>query len=158
SKFAKDKRWGNFWSVGGSWIISREDFFQYDFVNDLKFRASYGEVGNDSGASSHAYQSLYSINQNDNIAALYISQLGARDLIWETSTQFGAGFEGRLFDKANFTVEYFDKRSKNLLFDVRLPVSSGATSTSSAKTTLTKNLGTISNTGIELGFDVDIIR
>src|SRR5699024_9855706 len=69
-----------------------------------------------------------------------------------------AGFEGRLFDKANFTVEYFDKRSKNLLFDVRLPVSSGATSTSSAKTTLTKNLGTISNTGIELGFDVDIIR
>src|SRR5699024_10751552 len=106
----------------------------------------------------HAYQSLYSINQNDNIAALYISQLGARDLIWETSTQFGAGFEGRLFDKANFTVEYFDKRSKNLLFDVRLPVSSGATSTSSAKTTLTKNLGTISNTGIELGFDVDIIR
>lgn len=158
SKFSKKKRWGNFWSVGGSWILTREDFFQYDFVDDLKFRASYGEVGNDSGAASYAYQSLYSIRQNDNIAALYLSQLGAVDLIWETSTQFGTGLEGRLFDRANFTVEFFDKRSKNLLFDIRLPVSSGATSTSSAKTTLTKNLGTISNTGFELGFDVDVLK
>lgn len=74
SKFSKDKRWGNFWSVGGNWIINKEDFFRVDFVNSLKLRASYGEVGNDTGAGRYAYQSLYSIDQNANLAAVYINQ------------------------------------------------------------------------------------
>lgn len=158
SKFANDKRWGNFWSIGGNWIITKEEFFDYNFVNTLKLRASYGEVGNDTGAGRHAYQSLYTIDQNANLAALYINQAGATDLIWETSSQFGAGVEGRLFNRANFTLEYFDKRSQNLLFDVNLPLSSGATSTGSAEATITKNIGVISNKGIEFGFDVDVIN
>lgn len=158
SKFSKDNRWGNFWSVGGSWIISKEDFFNVDFLDNLKFRASYGEVGSDQGASSYAYHSLYDIDQNANLAALYKSQNGADDLKWETSSSIGASLEGRAFNRVNFNIEYFDKRSKNLLFDINLPLSSGSTSTGSAKSTLTQNLGTISNSGLELTFDVDLIN
>lgn len=158
SKFSKDKRWGNFWSIGGSWIISKEDFFNLDFVDNLKLRASYGEVGSDQGAGIYAYHSLYTISQNANLAALYKTQNGATDLMWETSSSIGTSLEGRLFNRMNFNIEYFDKRSKNLLFDINLPLSSGSTSTGSATSTITKNIGTISNSGLELTFDVDIVR
>src|SRR5699024_2944060 len=158
SKFSKDSRWGNFWSIGGSWIISKEDFFDLDFVNDLKFRASYGEVGSDQGVGRYAYHALYNIAQNANLAALYKSQNEANDLMWETSASIGASLEGRLFDRLNFNIEYFDKRSQNLLFDLNQPLSSGATPTGSPVSTITKNIGTISNNGLELTLDVDIIR
>lgn len=158
SKFSKDRRWGNFWSIGGSWIISKEDFFNLDFVDNLKFRASYGEVGNDQGASRYAYHALYTIAQNANIAALYKSQNAANDLIWETSSSIGTALEGRIFNRLNFNIEYFDKRSQNLHFDVNLPLSSGSTSTGSAVSSITKNIGTISNSGLELTFDVDVLR
>ncbi|KKX50661.1 TonB-dependent receptor [Sphingobacterium sp. IITKGP-BTPF85] len=54
SRFSADNRWGNFWSLGGSWIVSKEDFFKnaLNTVNDLKVRASYGEVGNDESAKN----------------------------------------------------------------------------------------------------------
>lgn len=158
SKFAKDQRWGNFWSIGGSWIISKEEFFNLDFVDDLKLRASYGEVGSDQGAGRYAYHALYNIAQNSNMAALYKSQNAANDLKWETSSSIGAALEGRLFNRLNFNIEYFDKRSQNLQFDLNLPLSSGATSTGSAVSTITKNIGAISNSGLELTMDVDIIR
>lgn len=158
SKFKSGNRWGNFWSIGGSWIISKEDFIDYHWLNNLKLRASYGEVGNDTGASRYAYQALYYIDQNANMAALYKNQNSAEDLIWETSAQFDVGLEGRLFNRLNFTLDYFDKRSKNLLFDIDLPLSAGATHTGSASASQTKNLGTISNTGIEVAFDLDIIQ
>lgn len=62
------------------------------------------------------------------------------------------------FDRANLSVEYFDKRSRDLLFDVYLPLSAGATSTSDAEATITKNLGSVSNRGFEFIFDVDVIK
>lgn len=158
SKFSKQKRWGNFWSVGGSWIISKEDFFNVESLDDLKLRASYGQVGSDMGAGNYAYHALYTIAQNANLAALYKEQNGAEDLMWETSSSIGAALEGRAFDRMNFIIEYFDKRSDNLLFDINLPLSSGSTSTGSATSTITKNIGTISNSGLELTLDVDIIR
>lgn len=158
SKFSKNKRWGNFWSIGGSWIISKEDFFNLDFVDNLKLRASYGEVGSDMGAGRYAYHALYDISQNANLAALFKSQNAAEDLKWETSSSIGASLEGRLFNRMNFNIEYFDKRSQNLLFDINQPLSSGATETGSAVSTITQNIGTISNNGLELSLDVDIIN
>lgn len=158
SRFSKNKRWGNFWSIGGSWIISKEDFFNLGFVDDLKLRASYGEVGSDQGAGRYAYHALYTISQNANLAALYLTQNAANDLMWETSSSVGVALEGRVFNRMNFNIEYFDKRSQNLLFDLNLPLSSGATSTGSAVSTITQNMGTISNNGLELTLDVDIIR
>ena len=159
SRFAKDARWGNFWSIGGNWVISNESFMkQYDWVNYLKLRADYGEVGNDAGSGYYGYMALYELDQNANKGALYNVQLPNYDLKWETGQSWGVGLDGRLFNKLNFSVEYFDKRNKDLLFDVYNPLSAGATSSSDAESVITKNLGTISNKGVEISADMDVFK
>lgn len=158
SKFNKDNRWGNFWSVGGSWIVSNEDFFNVDEIDYLKLRASYGEVGNDMGAGLYAYQSLYTIDKNGGAAALYKSQNGNDDLKWETSSSSNFGIDTRLFNRVNLSVEYFDKRSQNLLLDLNLPLSNGSTDPTSAASQILSNVGSISNRGIEVVVDVDVIK
>ena len=159
SRFQKDARWGNFWSIGGNWVISNEKFMKkYDWVNYLKLRADYGEVGNDAGSGYYGYMALYNSNQNANKGAYWIGQLPNDDLKWETGQSWGVGLDGRLFNRLNFSIEYFDKRNKDLLFSVYNPLSAGATSTSEAESTITKNLGTISNRGVEFSFDVDVFK
>jgi hypothetical protein len=127
-------------------------------VNFLKLRSSYGEVGSDEGIPYYAHLPLYSMAQNSSAAALYKSQNANPDLQWEKSASVGAAIEGRLFDRANFTIEYFDKQSRNLIFDVNQPLSAGATATGNAVSVITKNIGSVSNKGWELTFDVDVIR
>ncbi|WP_367330119.1 SusC/RagA family TonB-linked outer membrane protein [Sphingobacterium multivorum] len=160
SRFSPDNRWGNFWSLGGSWSVSKEDFFKdmLNTVNELKVRASYGEVGNDESANKYSYLSLYELSQNANAGAVFKSQNPSPDLIWETSSSFSAAIEARLFKRANLSFEYFNKQSQNLIFDVNLPLSAGATSSSSAVSTVTKNIGSMSNRGFELTFDVDVLK
>lgn len=159
SRFHKDSRWGTFWSLGANWIISNEEFMkEYKFVNYLKLRADYGEVGNDAGAGYYAYQALYTMEQNANQGALYLTQFPNKYLKWETGQSWGIGVEARLFNRWNLSMEYFDKRNKDLLFDVYLPLSSGATTSSSAESVVTKNLGTIVNRGFEVSTDVDVYK
>lgn len=159
SRFAKEARWGNFWSIGANWIISNENFMKdYKWINYLKLRADYGEVGNDMSAGYYASQALYAVNQNANIGALYLTQFPSTSLKWETNQSWGVAIEGRLWNRLNFTLEYFDKRNKDQIFKVNLPLSSGATSSSSAESVVQKNLGTMSNRGAELSFDVDVFK
>ena len=159
SRFHPDHRWGNFWSVGGSWMISRENFMKdVRWINDLKLRAAYGEVGNDAGVGYYGYMSLYSADSNGNLGAYYKSQNEATNIKWETTATFDVALEGRLWNRVNFSFDYFDKRSRDLLFSVYLPNSAGATSTSTASSTITKNIGTVSNRGLEVAIDVDVIN
>ena len=159
SRFAKESRWGNFGSIGASWVVTKEDFMKpISWVNNLKLRADYGLIGNDAGASYYSYMALYASNQNHNKGAYYLSQLANTKLKWETGASFGIGVDARLFNRWNISAEYFDKRNKDLLFDVYLPLSAGATSSSSAEATITENMGTISNRGFEINTDVDIFK
>ena len=159
SRFQKDARWGNFWSIGANWVISNEAFMKkVDWVNYLKLRADYGEVGNDAGSGRYGYMALYNTTQNAKLGALWIDQLQNFDLKWETGQSWGIGLDGRLFNKLNFSIEYFDKRNKDLLFKVYNPLSAGATSTSDAESTITQNLGTISNKGVEISADIDVFK
>jgi len=159
SRFAPQSRWGNFWSIGANWLITKEDFMRSaPWVNSLKLRADYGEVGNDSGAGYYGYMALYTSSKVNNLGAYYLGQNSNYDLKWETGQSWGIGIESRLFDRWNLNVDYFNKRNKDLLFDVYLPLSAGATSASAAEATVTKNLGVISNKGIEIETDVDIFR
>lgn len=159
SRFHKDSRWGTFWSIGANWIISNEQFMKdYKWIDYLKLRADYGEVGNDAGAGYYAYQALYAVEQNANKGALYLTQFPNKDLKWETGQSWGIAVEGRLFNRWNINLEYFDKRNKDLLFDVYLPLSAGGTANSSAESVVTKNLGTISNRGFEISTDVDVYK
>ena len=159
SRFATKARWGNFWSIGANWMISREDFMQsVGWVNSLKLRADFGQVGNDAGSGLYGYQALYTSGQNANKGAYWISQLPNYDLKWETGQSWGVGIESRLFDRWNLNVEYFDRRNKDLLFDVILPITAGATSTSGTNPSITQNIGTMSNRGVEIETDFDIVR
>ena len=159
SRFATQARWGNFWSVGANWLISKEAFMQnVGWVNTLKLRADFGEVGNDAGTGYYGYQALYTSGQNANKGAYWLSQLSNYDLMWETAQSWGIGIESRLFNRLNFNIEYFDKRNKDLIFDVILPISAGPTSTSGTNPSITQNIGTMSNRGIEIETDIDIVR
>jgi TonB-linked SusC/RagA family outer membrane protein len=155
--------WGNFFSVGGSWTISKEKFFDKlaDKINFLKLRASYGEVGNDGGTGTPSFyisQALYELNQNANLGAVYRLQYPNDELVWEKAASVGAAVEGRIFNRANFTIEYFDKTSKNLIFNYNLPLSAGATSSTAGESVLVQNVGSVSNRGWEFSFDVDVVR
>ena len=157
SRFHKDNRWGNFWSVGGSWMISREKWMKdINWINDLKLRASYGEVGNDGSVGMYGYMALYGLYLNDGKPASYKDQIEAIDIVWESTNSFGVALEGRYFDRFNLSIEYYDKRSKDLLFDVSLPLSSG--SMDGYTPTVTKNLGSVSNRGWEFDFNIDLLR
>jgi TonB-linked SusC/RagA family outer membrane protein len=159
-RFDARKRWGNFYAVGAGWVISDENFMAglKDKINYLKLRADYGEVGNDRSVGYYASMALYAMTQNGGNPALYKSQLEALDIVWEAATTGGVGIDARLFNRIEFTAEYFDKRSRDLLFPVYLPLSAGSTTSSYAEATITMNVGTVSNHGWEIGISGDIIK
>lgn len=153
SKFYKDVRWGNFWSIGGAWLMHKEDFVRnIAFINFLKLRLSYGQVGNDSGINLYAWQALYSLGQNNGPEAGTLqSSLLSKNLVWESNSSFDFGLDFGLFNRVNGTIGFFNRQSSNLLFDVPLPLSSGLTS-------VDKNIGTMFNRGVELELSIDPIK
>jgi len=160
SKFAKKNRWGTFWSAGLSWVISKENFMrELTWVNFLKLRAAYGAVGNDAAAGEYAYWPLYGINTYWGSTALLKGGLVADDLKWESTKTFDIGLDGSLFDdRLSFSIGYFDKRNADLIFNVTKAASVGCPGTTASNPSVATNIGTMSNRGWELSFDVDIIR
>jgi len=160
SRFAKNNRWGNFFSFGVNWNIKKENFLQdVNWLDELRVRASYGETGNNMGVSLYAYQALYYIEKNAGSAAFMKQSLSAENIKWETCQNIDFGIEGRVFDRLNFNFVLFDKRNKDLLFAVPLPLSAGSFVWADAlNMSIYKNIGTISNRGIEVSLNADVIR
>lgn len=153
SRFSSDNRWGNFWSIGANWIVSSESFLKdWQWLDLLKIRASYGEVGNDASASLYAYKELYYLDPNADVPSYYLTQNAASDLKWETSKSFNVGLDFRFWGRWNLSLDYYDKRNGDLIFDVLQPSSFGG------DVTVAKNIGTIRNSGFELATDVDAYR
>ena len=145
SRFGANNRWANFWSVGASWRISDEPFMSsMGFFNNLRIRASYGTSGN-ADIGNFDSQELYSFG------AAYLnepgsspSQIGNPNLTWERSNNMNVGLDFAILNsRIGGTVEYYDRRSEDLLLSV--PVSS-----TSGFTTATQNLGKVKNSGIEV--------
>ncbi len=160
SRFASDHRWGGFWSVGGSWVITKEKFMnELTWVNYLKLRAAYGTVGNCVSASTFNYLNMYGLTKYNGTAAVLPTNLASDRLKWETTKSFDIALEGSVLDdRLNFTVGYFDKRSTDLIFSVTQPASAGGTSYSWSNPSITTNIGTMSNRGWEISLGVDILR
>lgn len=160
SRFAKDNRWGTFWSVGASWVISKEKFLHsQEWINYLKLRAAYGSVGNDASASYYSYMNLYNMFTYDKVGILRPYTLGSTDIKWEATKTLDVALEGSLFnDRFNFSIGYFDKRNSDLLFNITLPMSSGTMLNWGGAPSVLKNVGTMSNRGWEIALGVDIIR
>jgi len=150
SRFYEDSRWGNFFSVGGSWRVDREDFMRdYPFVNMLMLRASYGQVGNNRGIGYYPWQALYGLNNNANEPGFRQSSLPAYDLVWESNNTTNLAVEFGMFERLRGEIEFFHRISSNLLFDVPLPVSTGVLS-------VDRNIGEMFNQGLEMRVAYDI--
>jgi len=143
SRFHPDNRWGNFWSLGGAWLISKEDFFNVEWIDELKLKASYGSQGNDN-IGDYRYITTYEIvNANGNPAAVP-NAMGNKDITWETNGNFNVGVDfAFLKNRLNGTVEFFNRKTSDMLFSFPLPPTMGFTSYYS-------NVGDMRNTGIEL--------
>ena len=160
SRFSPKNRWGTFWSVGASWVISKEKFMQnLVWLDYAKLRAAYGSVGNCMSASAYSYWALYGRGKTyDGTYTLIPAQLPA-DVKWEATKTFDIALEGSMFnDRFGFSIGYFHKYNSDLLFDETLALSVGTIGNDGYNPSVLKNVGTMRNTGWELAFNGDIIR
>lgn len=152
SRFGADNRYGTFYSVGASWIATKENFLKdISFIDLIKIRSSYGVTGNAS-IGDFPSQGLYTYGQDyDGIPGGSPSQIGNPNLTWETQDNFNIGLDFGVFKSINGTVEYFKRVSSDLLLDVPISRTTGFTS-------LTQNFGEMTNSGLELTLNADIIN
>lgn len=151
SRFAKNNRWGNFYSFGGAWLIHKEAFFDVDWVDMLKFKISYGENGNDA-IGNYRYTNVSSIANSIGHVGAVPSSRGKDDISWEKVGNFNFGLEFELFgSRFNGSVEFFRRKTSDMLAWFTLPGSYGYTG-------YYANIGDMTNTGVELDLDADIIR
>lgn len=153
SVFSSEARWGNFYSVGAAWRIDQERFMDnVAFVDNLKIRASYGEVGNDDLGDYFLSQPRYSLTSNAGNPAIIWSTIGNDNLQWETSESFDVALEFTLFNRfLEGTVEYYKRNSSDLLFDLPIALSNGLNS-------YPANVGDMYNSGYEVGLTANFIN
>jgi TonB-linked SusC/RagA family outer membrane protein len=153
SVFSKDVRWGNFYSAGASWRVSEEGFMaSVGFIDDLKIRASYGEVGNDNLGDFYISQARYQLTSNAGNPAITLSDLGNEALTWETIENFDVGLDFAILDsRIDGTVEYFRRNSTDLLYNVPIALSNGLNS-------IPDNIADMYNSGIEVSLTGHIFR
>jgi len=159
-RFAKNNRWGTFWSVGASWIISKESFtHQLEWLNYLKLRFAYGAVGNYLAAPALSWASQYGYLTLSNTAILIRATTGNPNLRWEANKTLDIGLEGSVLgNRLNFSVGYFDKRSSDLIFKLPTASSMGYLIGTGGSMTTPINLGELSNRGWELSVNGTIMR
>ena len=153
SRFALGKQWGNFWSVGAAWIISKENFMTAaTWIDQLKIKASIGQQGNDN-IGSWQYTDLYTLsNSGTYTMSPAFSSLGNPDITWETTTNMNFGVEFSFFKgRLSGSVDAYNKLAKDQLFWLSVPESAGARG-------YYGNMGDISNKGIEVVLNGDIVR
>lgn len=153
SRFSKDNRWGNFWSVGAAWNLQKENFLaDSDVVNNLKLRASYGVTGN-ANIDANQYQSLFGYSADYNgEGAQYVDTFGNDDLSWETSNTLDVGVDFGLFNNVvSGSAGYYHRTSKDLLLDVPLSLTTGFGSQY-------QNIGELTNKGVEVELNFNIVN
>ena len=162
-RFAANHRYGFFPSVGGGWVVSNEKFFEpvTKTINELKFRFTYGLVGNDQiGNRSERFFYLSDVTLNAGISQAFGTDLnysrpGVRinryentDITWETSKQLNYGMDLKLFNSLTVTVDaYKQVRSNILLARTTVPTSLGLNAITSA------NTGKASSQGVDIALN-----
>ena len=146
------ERWGNFYGAAVAYRISEEDFFKNNIVNDLKLKASTGNVGN-TNIGYYPAKSYYSSGYYGGNGAYFMTHIGDPGLKWESSQSSNIGFESTIINRINFNVDWYYKKSKDLILDV-----AQASSTGLYDSKLTTNAGTLMNTGVEIALSADVIK
>ncbi len=152
SKLAPGHRWGYFPSVSAAWRLSSEDWLKdVSWISDLKIRAGWGQQGNQSGLADYAWVQQYNTNYYDWTDSAYAdatptlggkSNIGNKDLTWETTSQANVGIDWSMFrGRLNVTLDGYYKYTKDLLMSVPLPA---------PNPNIFRNEGEMSNWGVEL--------
>jgi len=154
SKFGGNNKYGNFPSVGAYWRASAEPFLsKLDFLTDLKFRATWGQLGN-SGIPNYAYISQFGPGANY-LGLTGVTQTSPQlnDLRWETIESTNIGMDLDLFKgRLTATFEVYNRLTRDLLFNLPIPTSSGLGGS------ILTNLGNIRNRGIEAEVTYNVIK
>ena len=152
SRFHPDHRWGNFWSLGGGWLINHENWFpRLPWLDMLKVKASVGSQGNDN-ISNYLYIDTYSLSNNLDSPAISFGVKGNKEITWETNTNFNAGIDFDLLrGRVSGTVEYFYRKTSDMLFWFTTPVSLGYSG-------YYDNIGDMRNSGIEMSANIGLYR
>ncbi len=151
SNFGDNAKYGNFFSISGGWNIHQEKFFSSNWIDVLKLRASYGSVGN-RPSSLYPQYDLYSVSQSYNqLSGALISQIGNKDLTWEKTYTTGIGLDANFIDRVRLTLDFYQKNTSNLLYQVPVSGLTGVTS-------IWRNVGEVLNRGFEATLGVDIIK
>jgi TonB-linked SusC/RagA family outer membrane protein len=149
SRFGANSKWGYFPSISAGWRIGQEDFLKkYEWVNELKLRASYGltgnfQIGNYEQISLITDDTYVTGNPGQLQTGLRPNQVANPDISWEKTKMFNAGIDVSLFnDQFGFTFEYYNGNTTDLLLEVPIPQTTGFGSA-------LQNIGEVNNSGIE---------
>lgn len=150
SRFAPGRQWGTFPSFSGGWEISKEKFMAgVHGIDFLKLRASWGRLGNQN-VSGYYYNGYNTLTSGENYSlggTLYsgvaVTQMINKNTTWETAQQLDFGADVSFHNNIEVTADYFDKRTKGLLFQEQIPLTMALASP-------LVNGGTVQNKGVEL--------
>lgn len=145
SKFSRDKRWGNFWSLSGSWRITQESFADSfkEVINDAKFRISYGVNGN-LPTGNYDYLDSYGYGYYYNgVQGSAPARLAYTNLTWEKNNSLNIGLDFSVLNRVDFVIDWYTRDSKDLLIPFSISQTTGFSS-------ITMNRGEMNNQGIEL--------
>ena len=148
SRFHPDHRWGTFWSVGAAWLINKESWFDASWVQELKVKASIGSQGNDN-IGNFRYVDVFTINESDGQLGTSFSAKGTQDITWETNTNFNIGAEFQLWDRLTGSIEYYRRKTSDMLFSFSVAPSLGYSS-------YFDNVGSMVNSGVEMDVNINI--
>lgn len=152
SRFGKKNRAANFMSGGVMWRVTAEEFMKEtrSWLTDLQLKVSVGSTGN-SEIGNYASLGLISSTQYMGSTGWLLSQPANDELGWEKQIQTNVGITARFFDRLDLNLNFYHKKTLDMLIDVPLPYTTGFSSQ-------TMNVGELSNRGVEVELGYDIIR
>lgn len=156
SRFHPDHRWGTFWSLGAAWLMNKEKWFKASWVDELKFKVSIGSQGNDNiyrddELNSYFYTDTYTISNSSGNIGTAFSEKGSEGITWETNTNFNTGFDFRLFKRLTGSLEYYYRKTSDMLFSFSVAPSLGYSR-------YYDNVGDMYNTGFELDLNYNVLK
>lgn len=159
SKFGANNKWGTFPSVSAAWGISQESFMEdAKWINDLKLRAGYGVTGNQDGLQPYKSLELYQASgtyysNGSQLIAFKVAQNANPNLKWEQTSMLNVGLDFTLFNsRLNGTIEWYNKKTSDMLYTYKVPTPTYVYDKIAA------NVGDMSNKGIEILLNLDVIR
>jgi TonB-linked SusC/RagA family outer membrane protein len=153
SRFLKEHRFDYFPSGSVAWRMTEEDFMNHiSWLKDLKVRASYGATGN-RGDDYFPAISTYEPGSYADISVLTLSNIGNSNLRWERNIQFDAGFDAVIFNNINITLDYFNRRTNNLILKNPVLGTLGF-----PNNVITENIGKFGNSGVELTVNTPVLQ